>query len=247
MPFKILLVDDDINDRNTTISQLKRLLEDEERFDVKATADGRNAYDLVFEYKPDVIVLDIKFGSQGIKGTEICKSIRENGCEVPIILITKFYTETDDVLQGFAVGADDYVRLPCDKMEIRARILANLPQGIEEYDDYLRIDRESQRVCVKRNGEWQEVTLRPLQFRLLRELADNAGRPIEYYKLADRVWGKEEMDEGAMFKCLCELRARVEPDPHHPIYLETIRGVGYRFNGRSTREYGGSAKRRVPC
>ena len=233
--------------RRLLISHLRRLLEEEDRFDVKASADGRNAYDLVFEYKPDVIVLDINFGSQDIKGTNICSSIRDDGCQVPIILITKYYTQTDDVLEGFEKGADDYVRLPCDTMEIRARIKANLPQGIEEYDDYLRIDRESQRVCVKRNGEWQEVTLRPLQFRLLRELADNARRTIEYYKLADRVWGKEEMDEGAMFKCLCELRARVEPDPHHPIYLETIRGVGYRFNGRSTRAYGGNAKRRAPC
>ena len=230
-------IDDEIDDRSTTISRLPVFLESQ-GYHVVATADGENAYDLVFEYKPDLIVLDINFGSQNINGTEICESIRYNGCQVPIILITKYYTQTDDVLKGFNARADDYVRLPCDNLEILARIRANLPPGIEEYDDYLRIDRESQRVCVKRNGEWQEVTLRPLQFRLLRELADNAGRPIEYYKLADRVWGKEDMDEGAMFKCLCELRARVEPDPHHPIYLETIRGVGYRFNGRSTRAYG---------
>lgn len=246
MPFKVLLVDDQIDDPRTTIAQLKQLLEDE-GYDVRATSDGTGAYDIVFEFKPDVIVLDINFGAYGNLGIDICKALRTDKCETPIILITRIYTETEDVLEGFASGADDYVRLPVDKREIRARIRANLPQGVEEYDNYLRIDREARRVYVRRDGEWQEVILRPLQFRLLRELTDHAGQVVEYWKLAIRVWEKDEMAEGAMFKCLCELRALLEPGPHRPIYFETVRGVGYRFNGRTVRVSRDGAKWRPPC
>ena len=216
MPFKILLIDDELNDPRTSVAQLKQMLEDE-GYHVAATSDGREAYQKVFDFRPDVIVLDIGFGHQDVTGIEISAALRADGCEAPIILMTRIYTGIEDLEQGFAAGADDYVRLPVDKREIRARIRANLPQGIEEYDGYLRINRESQRVHVKRGEEWHEVSLRPLQFRLLRELADHAGQPVEYWKLADRVWGKEEMDEGAMFKCLCELRARrrARPAPPH--------------------------------
>jgi two-component system alkaline phosphatase synthesis response regulator PhoP len=246
MPFKILIVDDNIDDPRTTIAQLKQLLE-EEGYDVRGLADGRTAYEAVYAFKPDVIVLDIDFGAQHITGIEICSSLRADECDTPIILITASYTQTEALLEGFAQGADDYVRLPVDKREIRARILANLPQGVEEFDDYLRIDRESRRVCVRRDGEWREVILRPLQFRLLRELTDHAGQVVEYWKLAVRVWEKEEMAEGAMFKCLCELRALLEPDTRHPIFFETVRGVGYRFNGRTARASRSSARRRAPC
>lgn len=248
MPFKILIIDDDIDDKLYTISQLKSLLE-KQGYDVKATADHEDAYDLVFAFHPDVIVLDIRFGSQDEEGWgfKICKSIRDNGCRVPIILITKYYTQTEDVVKGLELGADDYVRLPCDMLEIRARILANLPPATEEYDDYLRVDFEGQLVCVKRNEEWQEVVLRPLQFKLLRKLVLRVGQVVEYYKLALEVWDKEEVDERSIYKCLCELRTLVEPDRHDPVYFETVRGVGLRFNGRLTSAYRGSAKRRSPC
>ncbi|MCU0509407.1 MAG: response regulator transcription factor [Anaerolineae bacterium] len=246
MPFKILIVDDNIDDPRTTIAQLKQLLE-EEGYDVRGLGDAWTAYETVHAFKPDVIVLDINFGAQGISGIEICSALRADKCDTPIILITTTYIQTEALLEGFAKGADDYVRLPVDKREIRARIRANLPQGVEEFDDYLRIDRESRRVCVRRNGEWHEVILRPLQFRLLRELTDHAGQAVEYWKLADRVWEKDEMAEGAMFKCLCELRALLEPDPRRPIYFETVRGVGYRFNGRTARASRGSERRRAPC
>lgn len=247
MPFKILLVDDEIDQEGYLIAQLKQLLKDDD-FDVQTTADGESAYDLIFAFKPDVIVLDIKFGSQPRLGLEICESIRANGVQTPIILITKIYTETEDVLEGFKRGADDYVRLPCDKKEIRARILANLPpEFVTTYSDYIRIDYQSQRVCLKRNEEWHEVILTPLQFRLLRELALNEGVPMKSVTLMDRVWDKEEMDERALATAINRLRAVIEPDKHKPVYIETIHGVGYRFNGRSTRAYKGSAKRRAPC
>ena len=148
MPFKILVIDDYIYDKADTISGLPALLE-LAGYDVATSADGRSAYDLVFECKPDLIVLDIGFPHQDIDGIEICRSIRTEDYRAPIILITGTFTETESVLEGFKAGADDYVKRPCDNREILARIRANLPPGVIEVDDRLRIDFNDRRVCVK--------------------------------------------------------------------------------------------------
>jgi DNA-binding response OmpR family regulator len=246
MPFKVLIIDDRINDRLYELSRLKLLLE-EQHFEVEATADGNGAYDVVFAFNPDVIVLDISFENQGIDGIQICDEIRLGGCQVPIILITKVYTKTEDIVRGLETGANDYVCMPCDMRVIRARIVANLPPQTEEYNDYLRIDFDSQRVCVKRDGKWTEVVLQPLQFKLLRALAVKLGLVVSYTNLAFEVWDKDDMEEGAIYRCLCALRAQVEPDPRNPIFLETIRGVGIRLNGQVTSAHKGRAIRRAPC
>jgi DNA-binding response OmpR family regulator len=246
MPFKILVIDDEIHDRDNTISGLPALLESA-GYEVATTADSETAYDLVFEYKPDLIVLDLFFDHQDIDGIEICKAIRLEDDRTPIILITAIYTETEDVLDGFKAGADDYVRRPCDNREILARIRANLPPQVVEVDDYIRVDFNSWRVWVNRNAEWQEVALQPLQFRLLQVLVLNVGRIMESYKLKDRVWENEDLSDDALAVFIWRLREKLEPDPHHPIYIETIRGVGYRFNGRPTRAGQGTPQRRNPC
>jgi len=246
MPFKILVIDDYIYDKTDTISDLPALLESA-GYEVATTADGETAYDLVFEYKPDLIVLDIRFGRQGKLGIEICQAIRENDYRAPIILITAVFTETEDVLKGFKAGADDYVKKPCDNREILARIRANLPPGIEEIDDRIRVDFDDQRVCVKRNGEWQEMHLQPLLFELLRALVFNAGRIMESTRLKDLVFGKDDISDDALAVYIWRLREKLEPDPHHPAYIETIRGVGYRFSGRPTRARRGTSQRRNPC
>ena len=246
MPFKILVIDDNIYDKTDTIAGLPGLLESA-GYEVATTADGETAYDLVFEYKPDLIVLDINFNRQDIDGIEICRSIRANEYRAPIILITGVFTETEDVLDGFKAGADDYVRKPCDNREILARIRANLPPEVIEVDDRLRIDFNDRCVWVKGEQEWQEVCLQPLLFKLLQALALNAGRMMESTRLKDRVWDKEDISDDALAVFVWRLREKLEPDPRHPIYIETIRGVGYRFNGRPTRAGQGALQRRKPC
>lgn len=233
MSFKILVVDDNIHDTTDTISALPSLLE-RKGYELAVTANGEAAYDLVFEFKPDLIVLDILFDRQDIDGIEICQAIRREGYQAPIILITAIFTETEDVLSGFEAGADDYVRKPCDNREILARIRSNLPPGIEVIDDRFSIDFENRRVCVKHNQEWREVHLQPLQFRLLQALVLNAGWIMESTRLKDLVWDKE-ISDGALAVCVRRLREKLEPDSHCPLYIQTIHGVGYRFNVRPMR------------
>lgn len=245
MPFKILVVDDEIHDKTDTISSLPALLE-KEGYQVAITADGEKAYDLVFETRPDLIVLDLQFKSQDIDGIEICQAIRASGYQAPIILITAIFTETEDVLAGFEAGANDYVIKPCDNREIQARIRANLPPQIVEINGHLRIDFDALRVFVRSDGTWREVCLQPLLFRLLQVLVLNAGRIMESTRLKDRVWDKEISDD-ALAVFIRRLREKIEPDPHHPTYIETIRGVGYRFDGRPSRVGQNGLQRRRPC
>ncbi len=246
MPFKILVIDDHIHDKGDTISALPVLLH-ADGYDVSTTADGETAYDLVFEYKPDLIVLDVCFNRQNINGIEICQAVRANDCRAPIILVTGVFTETEDLLAGFTAGADDYVRRPCDNREILARIRANLPPGVLEVDGHIRIDFDDGRVCVKRDQEWQEVYLQPLLFRLLKVLVLNAGRIMESTRLKDRVWEKDDLSDDALAVFIRRLREKLEPDPQHPAYIETIRGVGYRFNGRPARASQGPSQGNKPC
>jgi len=245
MPFKILVIDDHIYDKTDTISGLPALLE-REGYEVVTTAGGETAYDLVFEVRPDLIVLDIHFAGQEITGIDLCRAIRLEDDRTPILLITAVFTETEDVLKGFEAGANDYVIEPCDNREIQARIRANLPPAIVEIDGRLRIDFKALRLCLKLGGKWQEVYLQPLQFRLLQALVLNAGRIMESTRLKDRVWDKEISDD-ALAVFIRRLREKLEPDPREPIYIETVRGVGYRFNARPARARPETPQRREPC
>lgn len=245
MPFKILIVDDNIHKQDEPISTLPAVLE-KEGYEVALTADGNAAYDLVFEFKPDVIILDIGFTGQGITGIEICQAIRYNGYWAPIILITAVHKETVDVLEGFEAGADDYVRIPCDHREILARVRANLPPEIIEIDHYIRIDFNAHRVYRNTAQQWHDVPLPPLLFRLLKTLVLNAGRIMESTRLKDRVWDREEISDDALAVSIRRLRERLEPDPGNPTYIETIRYIGYRFNGQPRRVGQPTSCRRSP-
>jgi two-component system response regulator VicR len=140
MPFKVLIVDDKIDNESNEISKLPEMLR-AAGYEVRTTSDGDQAYDLVWEYHPDLILLDIVFENQSVDGTEICEAIRLNGSDVPIILVTAIMKETEQVLRGFRAGADDYVTRPRDNREIMARIRANLPPEVIVVDDYLLYPR----------------------------------------------------------------------------------------------------------
>ena len=233
MPFKILVVDDEIDSESDEISKIPDMLR-AAGYEVRTTSDGNQAYDLVWEYNPDLVVLDIVFKDQSVDGIEICEAIRQNESEIPIILVTAIMKETEKVLRGFEAGADDYVTRPRDNREIMARIRANLPPEVIVVDDCIQVDFASRRVWVRRDGNWQEVHLQRLQFELLEVLIINAGRIVPTTTLKDRVWGKPVSD-ALLAVYIHRLRKKLEPDPDHPVYIEAIRGLGYRFNGRPVR------------
>ena len=233
MPFRILVADDKIEDPRDPISELPALLE-KAGYEVLPTASAEAVYDLAWEWHPDLIVLDIRFDGQPIDGVDICRALHDAGSQVPIILITAVLNETEDVLRGFEAGAADYVRRPCDNREILARLQANLPPAVVEIDGRLRIDYGGRRLWVLRAGEWRLEHLQPLQFDLLHALAMNAGLIVPSTTLKDRVWGKDVSD-GVLAVYIRHLRQAIEPDPDAPVYVETVRGLGYRFSGHPAR------------
>ncbi len=245
MPFKILVVDDKIDDKSDEISELPAALRTA-GFEVVTTPDANAAYDLFWKYKPDLVLLDIVFENQSGDGVELCRSIRESGSEVPIILITAVMKETEKVVRGFEVGADDYVIRPRDNREIVARIRANLPPEAVVVDDYLWIDFVHRQVWVRQGADRSGVHLQPLEFELLKALVMNAGRIVGSTSLKDRVWDRPVSDD-ALAIYVNRLRTKLEPDPAHPTYIETARGFGYRFNGKPTCTAAPPARARTGC
>jgi DNA-binding response OmpR family regulator len=246
MPFKILVIDDHIDDRRKAISRLPALLR-KAAFEVATTADGDNAYDLVFEYNPDLIVLDLKFEKSGIEGWDICKSIRKQGYRGRIIMRTEIYEETWHGVKGYEAGADIYIRSDCGPEEIIALIRRWQPPLIEEFDERLCVNFEKQRVCVRRDGVWQDAGIQPLPLKLLRELALYRGQIMTSTELNLLLWGDEEVDDDRFAACIWRLRQRIEIDPSDPKHIENIRGVGYRFNGKPTCTHAETPEGRQLC
>jgi len=231
MPLKILVADDNINDKFDEVSRLPEMLK-AAGYEVVTTADGAELYDLVPECKPDLVLLDIYFKNQPVNGFEICEAIRSNDPDIPIILITGVKTDTEYILLGFEKGANDYVVRPRDNREIIARIRANLPPEVLIVDNTLCVDLVGNQVFVKRAEGWQEVHLPRLKFELLKVLIMNAGLVMLTTSLKNKIWEDKIVSDDVLAVYIHWLREKLEQDPAHPVYIETIKGFGYRFNGK---------------
>jgi two-component system response regulator RegX3 len=197
---------------------------------VADTGDGAiSTYDKV---GADLVLLDLML--PGLSGTEVCKQLRSRS-NVPIIMLTAKDTEVDKVV-GLELGADDYVTKPYSKAELIARIKAVMRrQGeIKEMDESVltagpvRIDVERHQV----NIDDQSISLPLKEFELLEYLIRNAGRVLTRTQLIDRVWGSDYFgDTKTLDVHIKRLRAKIEKDPANPIYIQTIRGLGYKFEG----------------
>ncbi|MBE9507017.1 MAG: response regulator transcription factor, partial [Chloroflexi bacterium] len=122
------------------------------------------------------------------------------------------------------------VTKPFDIRELLARVKARMPPRSLEIDRYLRIDTGRRKVWVQRESEWQEVSLTPREFDLLRYLVYNAGRPIGKTTLLEQVFDyPEDVETKTVEKHIWSLRQKLEPDPRTPRYILNVRGVGYKF------------------
>jgi two-component system alkaline phosphatase synthesis response regulator PhoP len=232
-PFKILIADDEINDKYNNISTLPEFLK-ATGYDVVITPDGSAVYDLVLACKPDLVILDLEFKNQPCQGYgfEICKAIRSNDPLIPIILITHIHTENSDILDGFKLGISDYVIAPYDNRVIAARIRANLPPEVLVVDDWQCIDLVSQQVYVRRDRSWKEVNLQRLEFELLKTLVENGGTTRPTTSLKNKVWEDKLVSDDVLAVFIHRLRVKLDPDSEHPGFIETIKGLGYRVNGK---------------
>jgi two-component system response regulator RegX3 len=168
----------------------------------------------------------------GLSGTEVCKQLRSRS-DVPIIMLTAKDTEVDKVV-GLELGADDYVTKPYSKAELVARIRAVLRrQGDTSTASDVQLSAGPVKIDVERHQvsiNDQLISLPLKEFELLEFLVRNSGRVLTRTQLIDRVWGSDYFgDTKTLDVHVKRLRSKIEIDPANPIYIQTIRGLGYKF------------------
>lgn len=225
MTRKLLVVDDQRELRTLLKSYLTQ-----EGFEVITAADGREALFLAREHMPDLIILDLMMPELG--GYEFLRLYQREGT-APVIILTARLEENDKVL-GLELGADDYVTKPFSPRELAARVRAVLRRGekttgeqeVYRYGD-LFLDRTGRIVRV--NGRLVDLT--PSEFDLLATLMAAPGRVFSRLELLDRLQGTAYAGyERTIDVHIRNLRLKIEPDPSHPRYIETVYGAGYRFS-----------------
>lgn len=221
MAAKILVVDDD-----PAISEMLTIVLESEGFEPVAVMDGNEAVPTARAEQPDLILLDLML--PGMNGVDICRAIRQES-SVPIVMLTA-KTDTVDVVLGLESGADDYITKPFKPKELVARIRARLrrtedtPAEIIEVGD-LTIDVPEH--TVKRGEE--EISLTPLEFDLLLELARKPRQVHTREELLESVWGYRHASDTRLVNVHVQrLRAKIEKDPENPQIVLTVRGVGYK-------------------
>ena len=222
----VLVVEDEPTVRETLAQSLA-----EDGLRVTTAADGPQALERFRADKPDLVLLDVML--PGMSGIEVCRILRAES-SVPILMLTARDSELDKVL-GLELGADDYVTKPFSLRELQARIRALLrradtqpagstPNTVELGE--VQVDLAGHRLL--RDG--QPVPVKPKAFELLAFLIRNAGQVFSREQLLERVWGYDYAGETRTVDVHVHwLRKRIEADQSDPLYLHTVRGVGYVF------------------
>jgi len=198
-------------------------------FHTRTATDGRQGLASAITDPPDLVILDIML--PGINGYEVCRTIRDRGMDMPIIMLTAKGQE-EDIVRGLELGADDYVTKPFSIRELLARCRAFLRRRNTVLPDVYRfgdcqLDFASHRLL--RGGV--EVPLTTKEFRLLEYFVKRLGRALTRGDILDAVWGRSVIVTArSVDRCVTTLRAKIEPDPRRPTYIQTIRDVGYRFD-----------------
>jgi DNA-binding response OmpR family regulator len=224
-PARILIIEDD--------DTILRVLKDNfvtRGHSVQTARNGQDGLDAALNERPDLIVLDIMLPK--VNGFEICRAIRAEKLEMPILMLTAKGQEAD-IVRGLELGADDYVTKPFSVRELMARAHAFLRRhragGAPSYEfGSCRLDTVSHRL-VK---DGIEVALTSKEFRLLEFFLHRPGRALTRDSIMNAVWGNSVVVTGrSVDRCVTTLRSKIESDPHHPTFIQTIREIGYRFEG----------------
>jgi two-component system, OmpR family, response regulator MtrA len=223
----VLLVEDD-----PSIREIATLGLEQAGFRITASGDGADALARFRQSQVDLVVLDVMLPS--LDGFEVCREIRRES-QVPIVMLSA-RSELHDVVVGLELGADDYVTKPFELPELAARIKAVLRRSTVGSSDGvisaagLEIDPGA--FSVRKAGE--EVALTATEFRLLLELARRPKQVFTRDLLLELVWNYEYLGDSRLVDVAVQrLRGKIEDDPAQPKLIQTVRGVGYRFDAGS--------------
>jgi two-component system KDP operon response regulator KdpE len=224
---RILVVDDE-----PKLSRTLRAILAGNGFDPLLAATGEEALELFDRHHPDLVLLDLAL--PGMDGLAVCRAIRQDRhLDLPIIILSAQCDE-DAKVEALDLGADDYVTKPFGTKELLARMRVALRRARPRPGDgpailehgAIRMELDRREVSI----EGRPVHLTPKEYQMLHYLLANAGKLVTHGALLREVWGPEYADASPYLHVFVrQLRQKIEPDPHHPRYIVTRPGVGYRL------------------
>ena len=223
MPQRILVVEDD-----ERISELVARNLEAVGYECHTAPDGGRALADFARLHPALVVLDL--GLAGVDGLEVTRRIRRES-DVPILMMTARSSESDKLL-GLEIGADDYVTKPFSTAELVARVRALLRRSsgslTERVIETGGLTIDPGRRTVSRDGSLMAITT--LEFDLIYFLASRPGRVFSREALMEQVWGSDRVvDDRSIDSLVSRVRRKLETDPEHPRFIQTVWGAGYRF------------------
>jgi DNA-binding response OmpR family regulator len=199
-------------------------------YEVEIAKDGEVALRRGREQTWDVILLDLMLPRRD--GFDVCRELRRSGVRTPIIMLTARTQEGDKVL-GLELGADDYVTKPFSARELRARIQAVQRRFEQDTSGVYRFgdcEVDFDRAEIRRAGKPVDATA--LEFRLISAFIRRRGRVLTREQLIELAWDRNTfVGDRVVDTHILNLRKKIEPEPAAPKYLQSVRGIGYRFDG----------------
>ncbi|MFP7737536.1 response regulator transcription factor [Priestia aryabhattai] len=228
----IIIVDDELE-----IIEILRLFLEMEGFSILKARDGKSALNLIQKFKVDLAIIDIMMPN--INGYELIKIVRKE-YKMPIIILSAKNQEMDKIM-GLGLGADDFISKPFSLLEVLARIQAQLrrtydfnvnPSNHEHPQTHfndLVLDHHS--CTLHKRGH--EIKLSALEYKLLKLFMGEPGRIFTKKQIFENVWSDHYYsDDNTIMVQISRLREKIEDYPRNPVYLKTVRGLGYRFAKR---------------
>ena len=227
MSRKILIVEDDPGIQLSLTDEFKS-----EGYIVSAAGDGEEGIKMVREQKPDLIILDVMLPI--LDGYEVCKQLRREGDNIPIIMLTVKDKEIDKVL-GLELGADDYVTKPFSLRELLARVKTILRRAEEpatELSSYCIGETELNFKKYEARKRGQKIELTTLEFQMLKLLIERKGQVLSRDDFLNQIWGENKMvvSQRTIDSHMSNIRKKIEDDPSNPKFIISIRGIGYKLN-----------------
>jgi len=232
MSYKILIAEDD-ND----IVEILRLYLENEGFELVISNDGEDAFKRLESISVDMALLDIMMPK--MNGYELIKKIRETS-NIPIIVMSAKNMDSDKIL-GLTLGADDYLTKPFNPLEVVARIKSQLRRYYEfnstPTEDAVNVivvgelELDSSNLCINKNGK--PINLTPTEFKILSLMMKTPGKIFTKMQIFENINGDYyESDDNTLMVHISKIREKIEDDPKNPLYLKTVRGLGYKIEKR---------------
>ena len=225
MPDIVLIADDD----QAVLTMLYKVVRSN-GIEADTAASGEEALALLEQKPYDLLLLDVNM--HGMDGFQVVQAIRRRGLKLPIIIVSG-RKEDYDTLYGLDIGADDYVTKPFNPVTLGAKVKAlirrsrNLLPGVDSVIAAGPFQYNTSTLRFYKNG--REILLSSKENAMMKLFIDNVNRIFSKDMLYDLIWGEAIIDENAIMVYVNRLRQKIEEDPSNPKYIQTVRGLGYRF------------------